>query len=50
MRVNGDGEPGDHLASHAEGPGFPIPMTVVIVDQTNTAVRVAIAPEGLSSH
>jgi len=40
MRVEGDGSAGEPLAEHSEEHGFALPMTMVVVDQRNEAVRL----------
>ena len=34
------------LAEYTEPPGFKVPMTIVVVDQNNTAARITIDHEG----
>ena len=47
IHVKGDGTPGEVLAEHYESAqGFALPMTMVIVDQHNEAMRVTIAASG----
>ena len=45
IRVEGDGTPGEVLAEHYENPGA-LPMTIVVADQRNDAVRVTITASG----
>jgi len=45
VRADGRGNT-DVLAKHFEPKGAQLPMTIMVLDQQNTAVRVTIDPEG----
>jgi hypothetical protein len=38
------------LAEHTEGPGFILPINIMIMDQTGEAIRVAITAAGEAYH
>jgi hypothetical protein len=49
VRCNSDDEP-DVLAEHYESAGFAMPMTIMVLDQQNVAVRITIDADGKTWH
>lgn len=41
---------GEILAEHFEADGFALPMTIVVVDQDNEAVRITLTSSGRTWH
>jgi hypothetical protein len=50
MRVNGNGIDGYILAQHFEPPGFRIPITCMVLDQSGEAARLNITKHGVMFH
>ena len=46
LRMQGPGREPEVLAEYAEDEGFRLPMTVMVLDKDNTAVRITIAADG----
>jgi hypothetical protein len=49
FRFHEPGREPEVLAQHDEGQGFSLPMTVMVLDKDNTAVRTTIAADGRST-
>ncbi len=50
MRVPGGGRDGEVLAEHSEEGAFAMPITCMILDQNNEAVRFTIEAGGVTYH
>ena len=50
LRVPGDGRKGEILAEHYEDGVFVAPITCMVLDQTNEAVRVTIGGDTVTYH
>ncbi len=46
--IRTDGEHVEDLASHTEGPGFTLPINVLITDARGEATRLLITSEGMT--
>ena len=50
VRILGDGREGEVLAEHYEDGMFVVPVTCMVLDQTNEAVRITIGEGGVTYH
>ncbi len=50
VRATDDGREGETLAVHCEDEGFVTPITCMVLDQTNEAVRITIGEGGVTYH
>ena len=50
VRVPGDGREGEVLAEHYEDGMFVVPITCMVLDQTNEAVRITIGESTVTYH
>lgn len=50
VRVPGDGRKGETLAEHYEDGVFLAPVTCMVLDQTNEAVRITIGESTVTYH
>ena len=50
VRTPSDGREGETLAEHFEDGGFLVPITCMVLDQTNEAVRITIGESTVTYH
>ncbi len=50
VRIPGDGREGEVLAEHYEDGMFVVPVTCMVLDQTNEAVRITIGESTVTYH
>ena len=50
IRVPGGGREGEVLSEHTEDGMFVVPVTCMVLDQTNEAVRITIGEGGVTYH
>ena len=50
VRIPGDGREGEVLAEHYEDGMFVVPITCMVLDQTNEAVRITIGESTVTYH
>jgi hypothetical protein len=50
VRFTKPGMPMETLSKHVEDGGFGAPLTIIILDQENEAVRVEVSEAGVSHH
>jgi hypothetical protein len=48
--TDGNGLDATPLASHTEGPGYRLPINVMVADNEGNAVRIFIGPDGQTYH
>jgi hypothetical protein len=50
LRFTKPGVPMETLTKHIEGEEFEAPLTIIILDQENDAVRIEVSGDGVSYH